>query len=90
MPGRQQIDHAIAETVVLTMIQIKFDIVTGVVPPTVHSFSELHDYVDANCYGGLCDEPYAHREVFTFDDEGIAHVAAVQEIIDVWLKVGRP
>ena len=28
----------------------------GTVPRTVGSFAELHDYVDANCLGGLCDD----------------------------------
>lgn len=28
------------------------DVRNGFVPPTVRCFSELHDYVDANCYGG--------------------------------------
>jgi len=29
----------------------------GVVPATVASFGELHDYVDANGYGGAFEEP---------------------------------
>ena len=36
--------------------EILEDIASGVVPDTVSSFSELHDYVDANEYGGLCAE----------------------------------
>ena len=37
-------------------LEILQDIASGVVPGTVSSFSELHDYVDANEYGGLCAE----------------------------------
>lgn len=43
--------------------KMKFEILTdmqaGIVPRSVGNFSELHDYVDANCYGGseaLLDE----------------------------------
>lgn len=40
--------------------EILADIQAGVVPASVSSFAQLHDYVDANCYGGVCeDENYA-------------------------------
>jgi len=32
------------------------DIKAGQVPANCPSFSALHDYVDANCYGGFCEE----------------------------------
>src|SRR4051812_40333691 len=32
--------------------EVTGDIGTGLVPPTVQSFAELHNYVDANKYGG--------------------------------------
>jgi len=38
--------------------EILEDIRTGKVPATVASFSELHDYVDANEYGGFCDDDH--------------------------------
>lgn len=39
--------------------EILEDIEAGLMPDYVASFSKLHDYVDANCYGGLCnDEVY--------------------------------
>ena len=46
------IEHAIERS----KAEILEDIATGRVPDTVSSFSELHDYVDANEYGGLCEE----------------------------------
>lgn len=41
---REQIDEAVA----LGRAQIMIDILVGQVPEDVASFSELHDYVDAN------------------------------------------
>lgn len=35
--------------------EVDADIAAGKVPTAVSSFSELHDWVDANCYG-LCEE----------------------------------
>jgi hypothetical protein len=37
-------------------IEILRDIDEGVVRVAVSNFAELHEYVDANCYGGFCDE----------------------------------
>ena len=36
--------------------EILDDIEAGRVPADCPSFSSLHDYVDANCYGGFCDD----------------------------------
>jgi hypothetical protein len=36
--------------------EIRAHVAAGIVPATVTSFSDLHDYVDANCYAGLCDD----------------------------------
>lgn len=33
--------------------EILQDVKAGIVPSTVSEFAELHDFVDANCYGGL-------------------------------------
>jgi hypothetical protein len=51
----------------LIMTEIDKDIASGLVPATVSSFGELHDYLDANDYAsqasvpldGPPDEPYA-------------------------------
>jgi len=46
----------VAPAVELSVRQIRRDIANGRVPSTVRDFSQLHDYVDANEYGGLCDD----------------------------------
>jgi len=49
-----------AEALQATIEQMKAEIFTyiqqAVIPSTVASFSELHDYIDANCLGGFCDD----------------------------------
>ena len=70
--------------------EINEDIARGIVPGDVAGFSALHDYVDANCYGGLCDE----------GDEGVARVLNyadwiafsndMQDVVHAWLAAGRP
>src|SRR5690242_1887255 len=64
----------------------------GIVPTTVASFAELHDYVDANTYGGFCDE----TGDWAFDspedgwtDETVAEMNHVQNALDQWIK-GKP
>ncbi len=45
----------------------------------LNSFQDLHCYVDANWYGGFCEENYAHSENFEFEN-------AVQNALDKWIK----
>lgn len=65
--------------------EITDDIEHGVVPATVGSFSELHDYVDANLYGGLCD---AVGDGFEWADD-IDACNEVQNALDSWIKNGK-
>lgn len=62
--------------------QILEDVKSGVVPGTVASFSELHEYTDANYYGGLFDLKY--------DTTGqMVEVGnSVQGALDGWIKNG--
>ena len=38
--------------------EILADVTSGTVPHTCASFSELHDYTDANGYGGAFERPF--------------------------------
>lgn len=60
------------------------DIATGRVPATVKTFAELHDYVDANYYGG------AFEGDFDGSDKVVGFWNRVQSEVDAWLKAGRP
>lgn len=60
--------------------QINADIRSGRVPVAVTSYSELHDYVDANFYGGIDSEhPVMNANVFN----------AASDIVNEWLVNGR-
>jgi hypothetical protein len=72
-------NDVIARTVDNAKTLILDDISAGMIPSTVASFSELHDYVDANEY--LIDDS------LTFDE--LVEVAeAASEILDKWIKAG--
>jgi hypothetical protein len=63
--------------------EILDDIETGNVPASVGSFSELHDFVDANGYGGAFEED-AHCV------DNVDFWNAVQNSVNKWLSDGRP
>lgn len=79
-----------AASIELGMQQIQREIAAGRIPPTITEFSALHDYVDANEFGGLCDEDGQWRSMFpreTAADEEIfcEAVNRVQDALANWL-----
>lgn len=73
------------------------DISAGHVPADCPSFSALHDYVDANCYGGFCEDELMQNLIDHFggrdEDEGMpdalmAYLNDAQNVIDRWIKEG--
>lgn len=73
------------------------DIKAGRVPADCPSFSALHDYVDANCYGGFCEEAEMQALMDHFggldEEEGmpaalIDYLNEAQNSIDCWIKEG--
>lgn len=65
--------------------EIAADVFDGRVPATVGSFSELHDYVDANCYAGLCEDsaPLPSENEWLND-----RVNDAMDEVDAWIKQG--
>lgn len=61
--------------------EILADMERGVVPSTVDDFGELHDFVDANEYGGLCEDGHG------LDEQAVEDV---QDEVHRWLADGRP
>lgn len=61
-------------------LEILKDMRRGIVPRDVASFSQLHDYVDANGYGGAFEEDAHSVEDMDFWNE-------LQRQVDLWLKV---
>ena len=82
--------------IVRSQMEILEDMESGRVPVTVASFSELHDYVDANEYGGLCEdlwwclpEDATDKQYDENDGNCLLHfdlANAVQSAVDQWLK----
>lgn len=73
------------------------DVKAGRVPAACPSFSALHDYVDANCYGGFCEDELMQALTDHFggldDTEGmpdalIDYLNDAQNSIDSWIKEG--
>ncbi len=62
--------------------EIRSDVASGRVPAAVTSFAELHDYVDANEYGGACEGE------FDGSDEATSFWNRVQGEVDTWIKAG--
>jgi len=60
--------------------EVLADVAAGIVPVTVASFSELHDYVDANGYGGAFEEDAPDTSDGLWD--------ALQSAIDGWIRSG--
>jgi hypothetical protein len=56
-------------------------------PLSTNSFSMLHDYVDANEYGGLCDPK--RRSHWLTGDAGISTLNRAQTEVDEWLASGE-
>lgn len=69
--------HDLPQIVERAKLEILSDVADGVVPATAKSFAELHDYVDANEYGGA----------FEFDFGGEGGEDKVQADCDFWNAV---
>ena len=89
----------VEQTVAAIKREILADIGTAVsssgqvMPATVSTFSELHDYVDANTYGGMCDTLADLMDSFQSDEANEAwmvHCNKATDIVDAWLRAGRP
>ena len=69
--------HAVVER---AKKEVLAHVAAGIVPRTCASFSELHDYVDANGYGGAFERPFDNNETDFWN--------AVQDTVDRWIKAG--
>lgn len=73
------------KTIMRMKHEILHDIADGTVPADVMSFGDLHDYVDANVYGGFCDAD--NRLTDGLPSEQKADVLNYcQNVVDSWLK----
>jgi len=73
----------IAAAVAFVKVEIRADQEAGIIPANVTTFSQLHDYVDANTYGGFCTP--GHRDDWSTED-----LITVQEGVQEWLEATAP
>lgn len=81
----------IATTVERAKSEIVYDVAAGIVPRSVSSFSELHDYVDANEYGGAVRWPEdgpPEGDDESYVTEHCKFWNAVQDQLHEWLASG--
>jgi len=83
-------EHGIEIVVRRATEEIIRDVRKGIVPANVPDFSALHDYVDANLYGGADYWPNMPSET---DDEQYQNAFCrfwntVQDTVDAWIKDG--
>ncbi|CAG9180529.1 hypothetical protein LMG23992_04265 [Cupriavidus laharis] len=83
-------DGAVAQSIELGKRQIQQEIATGRIPPTVTDFARLHDFVDANEFGGLCEDEGEWNRLFprtsAAEEDAFCEAAnRVQEALGKWL-----
>jgi hypothetical protein len=92
MTEDQAMEKALDQAVARMKDEILDDMAQELVPRTCASFSELHDYVDANCYGGFCgmefSQQYGHPSEDGYPQELVDLISKAQSIIDTWLRDG--
>jgi len=90
-------EPSLDQTVKRMKREILVDIAAGTLPVSISSFSHLHDYVDANCYGGFCENRITDRLIAYFGggdkNEGmpdgmLSYINEAQGAIDAWIKAG--
>lgn len=57
-------DEAVARAIELGKQQIQQEIAAGRIPPMIADFAALHDFVDANEFGGLCEDDGEWNRLF--------------------------
>ena len=70
----------VEQTIERAKAEILADAASGIVPRTCASFSELHDFVDANGYGGAFEQGFNNEETDFWN--------SIQDALDAWIKGG--
>lgn len=84
-----------------TILQMKQEIISDVmelrVPANVKNFGELHDFVDANEYGGFCEDPIMDEIIAHFGgrdacgnmpDGALSYMNSAQNQAGAWIELG--
>lgn len=94
-----QLKPNLQETIQRMKSEVMGYIAQGRIPATVSTFGELHDYIDANCLGGFCEDNGITDTLIQMhggrdDDEGmpdqvIQYMNDAQNAIHAWLEAGE-
>ena len=74
----------LAEIIERAKREVLADVAAGIVPASCADFSELHDYVDANGYGGA----FEFFDANGGDVYGVDFWNAVQDAVSEWIRKG--
>lgn len=93
MTRSYNLNSTVEEMVEVLKAEILEDVNKGIVPNDIESFSDLHDFVDANMYGDLGDDEWDANH----DDDGeptaewctwMDTISEAQNVVDAWIKDG--
>lgn len=93
----KQHGNSLSELIASIKDQIISDVRNFLVPVCVNDFAELHNYVDANEYGGFCKKEVIDALIEKFgqrDSEGglpqglLNHINVIQNYVSMWLEKG--
>lgn len=76
-----QVEDKYLERYTRAQREILQDVREGIVPATVSCFSDLHDHVDANKYGGFTEDGYQISHEWEFE-------CYVQHNLSIWIQGG--
>lgn len=97
LPDNDNGTYVMVPTLSETVTRIQREVVAeDRIPTTARSFSELHDYIDANTLGGFCEDGLCDAFITHFGgrvdeampDAYIAFVNDAQNAVDSWLRSG--
>lgn len=97
--GAQVVKAPTSDELIAAMkAEVNSMIASGLVPPDVKTFGELHNYCDANCLAGLCDDvvfdalvkEHGGRDEHQGMPQGMLDVInTAQTGVNTWLQNGR-
>lgn len=78
-------------TIARMKAEILQHIAEDMIPASVTTFSELHDYFDANCFGGFCEDEVYNALIAQLGIDGALYfINDAQNAVHEWLRAGRP
>lgn len=96
-PQQKPTFQTLEQTVARIKREVIDDVKNGLVPINAESFGEIHDFRDANTYGGLCDDKVTDPIIEhlggrpsdgSLPDKFMDYLNDAQSTIDTWIRDG--